>query len=593
MMELRRARDQAMADAASTEAKICEIKEERLRKESLTFEAVLRQIEQGNIVEARQNLVFHTHPSLSENKLAYIVNKLIEDFEEADEETAKNYLSFLAKLTLDLASFLPEWNLKDRDRHGEAALSDGSIELLVARCEETISSWCAKKNLERSLMRSWLDETVLRFKVEGVTGENEARVLAAELLGESILDYIENMRASFSKSNLRKICKVRRAGRTQTEIGNDHTTNLEYAMWLGASFVTTNPVLIVSAWQLNPEIWTPHVDRIIHNRFSLKKSDELTKVEDQQKIEEAVECICTDVTMEVVYENARLLRGVFLRTDGRKGLVCLQVNPLKHADSDAMIREALYIYGKLGERFGGIPNVVFKLPATRAGLKAARELTSRGIGVTITVSFGMFQSLPFADVINEGRAIVSYLVVMNGRLASPVMDDLREREREDIVEAGRWAGVAVAKRLHRKLYDPETGGGRGYDPNKIKMIIASLRDYEGSFPDITEVVGVSVITVFPNIRRAFDSEEKWIEAEAIERPIDGETLRNLLRSQLFKQAYFVQEDPAEMKPSMPFFLEDEAKVIEYAPVKNTLGQFCDFRIKLEELIRDRISNLLS
>jgi len=75
--------------------------------------------------------------------------------------------------------------------------------------------------------------------------------------------------------------------------------------------------------------------------------------------------------MEVVLENAKLLRGIFLLSEGQKGLVCLQVNPLKHSDADGMLQEALYVYSKLTERFGGVPNVVFKLPATKSGLEAA------------------------------------------------------------------------------------------------------------------------------------------------------------------------------------------------------------------------------
>ena len=466
-----------MSNVDVTSAKISGIRRERLRKEGLNSEDLLQQIERGGIVEARQNLLFHTHPSLFEDKFSSIVGKLDQGFIEADGETAKNYLGFLVKLTLDLMSFLPEWNLKNRDRHREVSLTDGDLGRLIVRSKETISSWCTKRrNLARSLLRSWLDEAVVRVKVEGVNDESKARAMAAELVGESVLEYVDNMRASFSNSSLREICELRQAGRTETEIGNDHTTNLEYAMWLGASFVTTNPVLIVTAWELSPEVWTSLADEILRDRYSFSELAELTSADEKLRVDEAVEGVSTDVTMEMVYENARLLRGVFHLTEGKKGLVCLQVNPLKHADSDAMIKEALYIYAKLGERFGGVPNVVFKLPATRAGLEAARELTRRGIGVTITVSFGLFQSLPFADVINDGHAIVSYLVVMNGRLASPVMEDLRAMEKEDTVKAGRWAGVAVAKRLHQKLYAPESRGGRGYDPDKIKIIVASLRD---------------------------------------------------------------------------------------------------------------------
>jgi hypothetical protein len=43
MMEFQTARDQAMADTASMEAKTRRIREERLTKEGLPFEAMLRQ----------------------------------------------------------------------------------------------------------------------------------------------------------------------------------------------------------------------------------------------------------------------------------------------------------------------------------------------------------------------------------------------------------------------------------------------------------------------------------------------------------------------------------------------------------------------
>jgi transaldolase len=255
-----------------------------------------------------------------------------------------------------------------------------------------------------------------------------------------------------------------------------------------------------------------------------------------------------------------------------------------------MIREALSTYSKLTERFRSVPNVVFKLPATKAGLEAAKELTNRGIGVTITVSFGLFQALPFAENINNGQAIVSYLVVMNGRLANPVIDELKKIG-EDFAQAGRWAGVAVSKRLYQKLYAPIDKGGQGYDSKKIRIIVASLRNYEGSFPDITELVGVPIITVFPNIRRDFDSEGVEINPMQIEKPVDDKILEKLFKSELFKQAYYATDDNDEMRPSSPFSLNDEEKVLEYPPVRNTLGQFCEYRIKMREFVRCRLSTL--
>jgi len=580
-----------MKGSRITEAKRAKIREERLGSRGLAVSEVLDSTRSGRILEARQNLIFHTDSYQFSNRLGAIVDRLNRDFEKVEQETKRHFSVFLTKLTLDLLSFLPEWNLKNKELHGHAALSDADIETHVARNKEVLASWSnQEKALAEALLKELLNETKGRFEAEGISDKSEAEDLASRFVGNSILEYIDNMGESFKRSSLRRICELRVLGQTQTEIGNDHTTNLEYAMWLGASFVTTNPQLVEITCELNPQFWTQQVDEIVRSRCSLTDLSNLTRTGSQEQIANFIEDVNTEITMKVVHENAELLRGIFLLSEGQKGLICLQVNPLKHSDADAMIKEALYIYSELTEWFGGVPNVVFKLPATRAGLEAAKELTSRGIGVTITVSFGLFQALPFADVINEGHAIVSYIVIMNGRLAHPIIEELKAFG-EDFAQAGRWAGVAVAKRLYQKLYAPVNEGGRGYNSKRIRMIIASLRNYEDSFPDIEEMMGVPIITVFPNIRHDFDAEARKIDPKGIEKPIDDEILERLLKSELFRQAYYLPDDDDDVKPRSPFTLEDEEKVLEYLPVKNTLGQFCEYRVRMGRLVRQRISNL--
>lgn len=579
-----------MVNISILEEKRLKIREERLRKEDRTVEDLLVFIRCDEIMEARYGLIFHTDPALLTKKLDIIIDHLEREFRKADLQMRRRFFIFLTKLTLDFLSFLPQWNLKNKELHRERTITDGDIERYVARNKETLASWSdEEKALTEELLKEWLSETKGRFKVEGVSDEREAEELAAKLIGNSVLEYIKNMEDSFKRSNLRRICELRVLGQIQTEIGNDHTTNLEYAMWLGASFVTTNPQLVEITLELKPEFWIRQLDATIRSRHLLGELSNLMRDCSQELIDRFVEEMNTDITTEVVLENAKLLRGVFLLSEGQKGLVCLQVNPLKHSDADAMIQEALYIYSRLTERFGGVPNVVFKLPATKAGLEAAKELTGRGIGVTITVSFGLFQSLPFADVINKGNAVVSYVAVMNGRLADPVIGELKNFG-EDFAQAGRWAGVAVAKRLYQKLYASIDEGGRGYDSKRIRIVVASLRNYEGSFPDITELIGAPIITVFPNIRRTFDSKERVIDPAGIEKPMDDGLLEKLLRSELFRQAYYDPDDD-NYKPNLPFSLEDEENVLNYPPVKNTMGQFSEYRIKMGRMVRGRINFL--
>ena len=97
------------------------------------------------------------------------------------------------------------------------------------------------------------------------------------------------------------------------------------------------------------------------------------------------------------------------------GYVSLQVNPKIHDDPTTMIADIKSLYRELSDRLAnGVPNVVFKLPATQAGLEACKHITELGIGVNITVNFAMFQQLPFAEAIQNGKALASYLTEMPG-----------------------------------------------------------------------------------------------------------------------------------------------------------------------------------
>jgi hypothetical protein len=274
------------------------------------------------------------------------------------------------------------------------------------------------------------------------------------------------------------------------------------------------------------------------------------------------------------------------------GCVCFQVNPHNHGDAQAMITDAVYVYETLRDRFGGqVPNIVFKLPGTRAGLEACRALTRRGIGVTITVNFGMFQHIPFAMAIRDGQSIYSNLVEMNGRLAFPVRDELLGKL-DELAEHGideaqartaaAWSGVAVIKRAQSLLNE------RRYDLSQVKTLVASLRIYRGdlhkelpsAFPDVTEIIGTSILSVYPNVRRAFDAQaEVWLAPQQMASPVPENVLETLTHSEIFKQAYYVADqewvpnEDERFRPDYELTLEDEAGTAAWQPVHDTLSSF--------------------
>ena len=546
--------------------------EQRQRREAFDVADLVPLVEEGKGWEAVEALIFFASPAGFLSYADRIRQDLTIRFDTADQALQERYLRFLADLTLALRSFLPRWNLQDAHCHGGAALSDLRVEGEADRVQMLTVELAAQAPVAvERLLDQWWEEAAARFQAEDVANPDEE---AEDLVGDSVGEYLANVGDAIARSNLRRIAEMRAAGQTPTELGNDYAAFLQYTLHLGISFATTNPPLVDMAWLADVERWNPVVDAIIRDHPGAG-ADELARW----------------VTLEVVLTNMRLLRPIFLLTEGQMGCVCLQVNPRKHDDAQVMISDALFFYEQLRARMGGVPNVVFKLPSTAAGLEACRALTGQGIGVTITVNFGLFQHLPFAKAMAEGQAITSCLVEMNGRLAYPVRDELLAKLDELAAygideararEAAAWAGVAVIKRVYRLLAE------KSYDMGRFKPLIASLRIYEGdgyeslpsAFPDVTEVLGASIISVFPNVRRAFDERGGMeLDPMRIEEPVPGDVLEVLAHSEVFKQAYYVAdrdwvpEEDGRFRPDYELTLGDKTGTFDWVPVNDTLVGF--------------------
>jgi hypothetical protein len=552
-----------------------EIAAERARQGGRSEADLVALIESGAASEALTDLVFFTAPSAFPARAEDILSGLAGSFPSGDGPRREHILLFLTDMVKWLRSFLPRWNLQDRRRHGRDALADDQVQAIAdafADCAGKLETQDPAATAR--LLAMWRSESAARFQAEAA---EEPQVEAERFVGSTISEYLGNISRAIMQSNLRRIAEMRFAGENGTEISNDYAAHLRYALFLGASFVTCNPPLIDMAWTADPGQWNPIVDAILAAHRD-GGADEWARF----------------VTLEFVLANMRLLRPIFLLTDGEMGCVCLQVNPHHHADGRAMVEDARFFYSELRRRLdGGVPNVVFKLPGTLAGLEACRALTSEGIGVTITVNFGLFQHLRFAEAIREGQAIFSTLVEMNGRLAYPVRDELLAKidaladhgiDETRAREAAAWSALAVLKRLQRMLR------AHGYDLKRVKPLTASHRIYGGkvhrTLPnpllDVSEAVGTGIITVFPNIRRAFDALPALaLSPRQIESPVPDEALEVLTHSEIFKQAYYVDEpawaeaDEARFRPEHVLHLEDVSSTAEWPPVRNTLTEFCE------------------
>lgn len=109
---------------------------------------------------------------------------------------------------------------------------------------------------------------------------------------------------------------------------------------------------------------------------------------------------------ETIYHNlvlgdigraADLFRPVYDASGGRDGYVSIEVSPLLARDTVATVAEARSLWRQLDR-----PNIMIKVPGTREGLPAIRQLIADGINVNVTLLFSVARYVEVMDAWMSG-----------------------------------------------------------------------------------------------------------------------------------------------------------------------------------------------
>jgi transaldolase len=236
-----------------------------------------------------------------------------------------------------------------------------------------------------------------------------------------------------------------------------------------------------------------------------------------------------------------------------------------YRDAGAIIENAV-AFGRLA------PNIIVKIPATRAGVVAIEEATYRGLSVNATVCFTLPQCIAVAEAVerglrrreNKGKDIKSMgpvCTIMVGRLDDWLKVQLEKKE--ITIDPGilEWAGVAVFKKTYG-IYRQ-----RGY---RLRLLSAAFRNHM----HWSELVGADAVISPPSawIKRLNAGN---IEVRPrIDDPVDPELVKQLLTHfPDFRRAY--SEDG----------LSNE-EFDSFAPTVRTLRQFIAACSDLDALVRD-------
>jgi len=337
---------------------------------------------------------------------------------------------------------------------------------------------------------------------------------------------------------------------TPTCLWNDSASiqELTYSLEHGAVGATCNPCIVLDVLAKEMHLWNDRICELIETLP--------TATEDQ---------IAWRLVEEMSAKGAALLEPVFDQHGGKNGRLSIQTDPRLYRDTDALVEQAI--------RFDALaPNLIVKVPATKAGVAAMEELTYRGVSINATVSFTLPQCIAVAEAVerglarreNEGQDISTMgpvCTIMVGRL-----DDWLKvvADKQDIItDPGylEWAGVATFKKTYKIFQE------RGY---RLRLLSAAFRNHM----HWSEFIGGDVV-ISPPYQWQLRYNASDVEViPRIDQTVDPAITDELLDKFVdFRRAY--HEDGLGIE-----------QFDTYGPTTRTLRQFTQASVDLAALIRD-------
>ena len=301
---------------------------------------------------------------------------------------------------------------------------------------------------------------------------------------------------------------------TPTCLWNDSASirELEYSISHGAVGATCNPVIVLGVLQKEMPAWRDRIHALI------REMPEAT--EDQ---------IGWRLVEEVSIKGAKLLEPVFAAHKGFNGRLSIQTDPRLYRNTRAIVDQVLH-FNSLA------PNMIVKIPVTRAGIPAIEEATYHGVSINATVSFTLPQAIAVAEAVERGlrrreaegkdiSAMGPVCTLMVGRLD----DWLKlQADKETItLDPGylEWAGVAVFKKAYQIFHQ------RGY---RIRLLSAAFRNHM----HWSEFIGGDVVISPPYSWQVRYNASDIEVVNRIDKPVDPKIVAELYKKFAdFRRAY--------------------------------------------------------
>jgi transaldolase len=196
----------------------------------------------------------------------------------------------------------------------------------------------------------------------------------------------------------------------------------------------------------------------------------------------------------------------------------IQTNPALYRNAPAIVEQTIH-FDSLA------PNMIVKIPVTKAGIQAIEEATFRGVSINATVSFSVPQAIAVAEAVERGlkrrtsdgkssEQMAPVCTIMVGR-TDDWMKVLAKRDGIEIDPSYLdWAGIACMKKAYG-IYQQ-----RGY---RTRLLAAAYR-HLGHW---AEFIGGELIVSMPHEWQIKANASDIDVKERMSHPVDPQIIQTL------------------------------------------------------------------
>lgn len=261
----------------------------------------------------------------------------------------------------------------------------------------------------------------------------------------------------------------------------------------GLAGLTSNPAMFAAAITQHPE-------------YAQAVAQLLPRLQSSGELYEAI-------VVDDIARAADLFLAVYRRSSGADGFVSVEVSPRLAHESQATVAEGRRLWRRL-ER----PNVMIKVPGTRAGLTAIRALVAEGVNVNVTLLFAPSRYEAVAEAYVSGLeqrvrsgaeiagigSVASFFVSRIDTLVDGLLDEHAGQGRGEARALRGRTAVACACRayeIYQQMIESERWralAARGARPQRLLWASTSTKDaHYSDVKYVEELVAADTVSTMP------------------------------------------------------------------------------------------------